>query len=527
MDKALEHRADRLAEALRDELQEEKLVFASVDRPRNAAHIDLVLGTETDVGEVEKFLRKNFSILEVTERRDANLRLELVADQVDYIRTSTVDQAIKTIRNRADQFGVAEPTIAKRGKTNVLIQLPGNKDPERAIQNIGRTAQLEFKMVDEEASQVFDSITDLPEGVVKRDSTFQGPGGKAIREIFFELNYEELSDQKRLKQELRVLLEPKLSSDREIAYGPTVLPNGANKENSLRTYVLESRAGITGDYLTDAQVQQNPDLPTEYYVTMTFDAKGAKIFSKLTEENVQRHMAIVLDDTVNSAPTIQEKIGGGTARITLGRAGSQQEKFEEARDLSLVLKAGALPAPVEVREQRQVGKTLGEESVEAGKMAIGIGGLLVLIFMLIYYRASGVIANVALVLNIVLVLAVLAMLEATLTLPGMAGIVLTIGMAVDANVIIFERIREELRIGKTPRAAIEAGYGKAFSTIMDANITTLIAGIVLFEYGSGPVKGFAVTLMIGILCSMFTAIVVTRLIYDFFAGRRRLQSLSI
>jgi preprotein translocase subunit SecD len=279
--------------------------------------------------------------------------------------------------------------------------------------------------------------------------------------------------------------------------------------------------------LTNAQVQQNPDIPSDFYVTMTFDAKSANIFANLTEANARRRMAIVLDKTVNSAPQIEGKISGGSARITLGGVGDARVRFQDATDLALVLKAGALPAPVEIREKRQVGKTLGQQSVEMGRLAIMVGGILVILFMMLYYRGSGVIANVALILNVILVLALLAVFEATLTLPGMAGIVLTIGMAVDANVIIFERIREEIGIGKTPRAAIESGYAKAFSTIVDANVTTFIAGVVLMQYGSGPVRGFAVTLIAGILCSMFTAIYVTRLIYDFFTSRRQLQSLSI
>jgi preprotein translocase subunit SecD len=308
-----------------------------------------------------------------------------------------------------------------------------------------------------------------------------------------------------------------------IAFGETA----QNREGFLRTYLLTAKAGITGDYLVDARVNQNPDLPSDYHVSMTFDQKGARLFENLTEKNKKRNMAIVLDDVVSSAPQIQDRIAGGSAMITLGSSGDSRKKFQEATDLSLVLKAGALPAPVEIREKRQVGKTLGAESVDSGKMAIIVGVLLVLIFMTFYYRGSGLIANIALVLNIFFVLAVLAMFEATLTLPGMAGIVLTIGMAVDANVIIFERIVEELRIGKTPRAAIDSGYGKAFSTIMDANITTLIAGVVLMQYGSGPVRGFAVTLIIGIICSVFTAIVVTRLVFDFISSRRRLETLSI
>ncbi|MEZ4273460.1 MAG: protein translocase subunit SecD [Myxococcota bacterium] len=532
VEKAIEHRLDSLIDSVRESLKKKEFAFTRIERPRDALHIELELPAGTDVNAVEKYLRREYSILDVVSTSDNVITLEVEKKTAQQIKTDTVEQAIKTIRNRADQFGVTEPTIAKRGDTNVLIQLPGIKDPERAIQNIGRTAQLEFKIVDEAASAVLDEVdvASLPQGVTKRERDITGPKGETIREVFFELAFGDmdLTAQKKMKESLRALAEPKLPSNRQLAFGAVRLPDTQkNKPNTMQTYVLEARAGLTGDYLTDAYHVQDRETGTAWYVIMDFDLEGAKRFADLTEKNVKRSMAIVLDNTVNSAPNIREKIAGGTARIELGRGGNQAEKFQEARDLSLVLKAGALPAPVEVREQREVGKTLGEESVAQGTLAIAVGALLVVLFMLIYYKASGVVANVALTLNVVLVLAVMAALEATLTLPGMAGIVLTIGMAVDANVIIFERIREELRVGKNPQGGDRGGLLKAFSTILDANVTTLIAGIVLYEYGSGPVRGFAVTLIIGILCSMFTAIVVTRSIYDFFSSRRRLQTLSI
>lgn len=523
VDKAIEQRADRLADALRDTLKEENVRYARLDRPKNTSELVLEVSNVDDVEAVEKLVRRDFKVLDVVRRDGGVMTLDLSSEERTYIRDTTVEQAIKTIRNRADKFGVTEPTIARRGDDNILIQLPGVKDPERAMKNIGRMAQLEFKMVDEPGTAIFDEVqpTELPEGVTKQEYNFEGPGGQSMREVYFELP-------ERQQVALRAVLEPKLPDDRQLAYGTvggTDVPGAS--QGIVRTYLLSRRAGITGDYLTDASVQQNQDLASDYYVTMTFDAKGAKLFENLTEEYTRRHMAIVLDEKVTSAPIIEEKIGGGTARITLGRGGDAQAKFQEARDLSLVLKAGALPAPVETREKREVGKTLGQESVSRASVALMVGVILVVLFMMIYYRGAGMLADLALVLNVLLILAVLAMFEATLTLPGMAGILLTIGMAVDANVIIYERIREELRVGKTPRAAIEAGYAKAFSTIFDANVTTLIAGIVLFQYGSGPVRGFAVTLIIGILSSMFTAIVVTRLVFDFFTSRRRLQTLSI
>ncbi|OGQ79968.1 MAG: protein-export membrane protein SecD [Deltaproteobacteria bacterium RIFOXYA12_FULL_58_15] len=522
VDKAVEHRADRLADALRDELKEQKITFSRIDRPRGSPTIRVTLAPEAESDAFEKYLRKDFGVLQITQSTDKVYELELAADEAEFVRENAVEQAIKTIRNRADKLGVTEPTIARRGTDNILIQLPGVKDPERAIALIGKTAQLEFKIVDDEGTAVFDDIEDsvLPEGTVRDEYKYDGPDGRQIREVFFKVPEAK-------KEELVALLHEKIPGNREIGFGEIKDQPVELKIPLVRTYLLTGRPGITGDYLTEARVQQDPDNPLDYYVTMTFDAKGGRVFEQLTSENVQRRMAIVLDGKVNSAPQIQEKIGGGTARITLGRGADAAAKLQEAKDLALVLKAGALPAPVEIREKRQVGRSLGQEAVRKGSVAIAVGGILVVLFMLVYYKGSGLLADLALVLNVFLLLAALAFLEGTLTLPGMAGIVLTIGMAVDANVIIFERVREELRIGKTPRAAIESGYGKAFRAIFDSNVTTLLAAVVLMQYGTGPLRGFAVTLFIGILCSMFTAIVITRLIFDFFTGRRRLRSLSI
>jgi preprotein translocase subunit SecD len=256
-------------------------------------------------------------------------------------------------------------------------------------------------------------------------------------------------------------------------------------------------------------------------VTISFDSVGAAAFERVTGANVGQRLGIVLDGVVYSAPTIQDRISGGRAQIT----GSFT--IEEARDLAIALRAGALPAPVEVLEERNVGPSLGADSIRQGMMSIVVGFLLVLVFMAVYYRLSGGVAILALVLNLVLLIGALGFFEATLTLPGIAGIVLTVGMAVDANVLIFERIREELRLGKTIRSAIDAGYAKAFYTILDANITTLIAALVLLQFGTGPIKGFAITLSIGIIASMFTAIFVTRFVYDFTLSRRDVRSLSI
>jgi preprotein translocase subunit SecD len=284
--------------------------------------------------------------------------------------------------------------------------------------------------------------------------------------------------------------------------------------------LLKNKTLLTGGYLESAQVKIG-DRFAEPYVGIKFNAQGAKEFDRITGENVKKRLAIVLDGTVHSAPVIQERISGGDAQIT------GQFTMEEAKDLAIVLRAGALPAPVTILEERTVGPSLGQDSIDKGLWSTIIGGLLVMVFMIVYYRLSGIVANVALVMNIIIILGALAAFKATLTLPGIAGIVLTIGMAVDANVLIFERIREELRTGKTPRAAIDTGYSKAFLTILDTNVTTLIAALFLFGFGTGPVKGFAVTVSIGIVASMFTAIFVTRIIFDYFIWERKIKSVSV
>lgn len=285
-------------------------------------------------------------------------------------------------------------------------------------------------------------------------------------------------------------------------------------------YLLKSKTLLTGSSLESAQVKIS-DRFGEPHVALKFNAQGAKDFDRITGENVKKRLAIVLDGTVHSAPVIQEKISGGDAQIT----GSFT--MEEARDLAIVLRAGALPAPVQILEERTVGPSLGQDSIDQGILATMIGSLLVVLFMAIYYKLSGLVADTALVINVILILGTLAAFKATLTLPGIAGTLLTVGMAVDANVLIFERVREELRLGKTVRAAIDAGYGKAFITIIDTHVTTIVAALFLFSFGTGPVKGFAVTLTIGLLASLFTAVFVTRIVFDYFVWNRKIQKLSI
>jgi preprotein translocase subunit SecD len=472
VDEAVRKYVDVNAEQLRRQLRSEGVRAPQVRRSGDTQVTVKVSGDDRD--ELEGVVSESFPNFRVTSSNsDGELlvqELALIEGEVSRVRQSAVDQSLETIRNRIDQFGVSEPIIQRQGTNDILVQLPGIQDPERAKELIGKTAVLEFKLVRDPNGDAYSA------------------GGKPLpagTEVLYEIKKGDLGQRRR---------------------GPALL--------------VESQTLMTGDVVTEARVRPG-ELPNSRVVSMDFNSRGARLFEEITGANVNRQLAIILDDTIYSAPRIQERIGGGKAIIT----GSFTA--EEARDLSIVLRTGALPAPVSIAEERTVGPTLGKDSIRRGVQSFVVGGTLVLIFMIFYYRLAGLLANLALVLNVAFLLATLAALGATLTLPGIAGIVLTLGMAVDANVLINERIREELRLGKTPRAAIEAGYERALPAILDSNITTFLSGLILFQFGSGPIKGFAVTLCIGLVSSVFTAVVVTRLIYDYLLSRGRLKTVSI
>ncbi len=419
----------------------------------------------------------------------------------DQLRSTALQQAVETIRNRIDKFGVTEPVILTKGADRITVQLPGLDDPQRAIDLVGKTAQLEFRMLYDEDSW--------------SDARVRAVVETAVESAGLGENYTDA--------QLALALKGKVPEEAEVLFKKT-FDDVAMRAIREQPFLVSKKVELTGEFVDYAQVAV--DQFNAPYVRMELNADGARIFSKLSGDNVGKRMAIVLDDNVNSAPSFREKIPGGVASIELG-SGDPLQIRKDAEDLVVVLRAGALPAPIEILHNRTVGKTLGDDGIRSGRLAAGLALLLVLAFMVIYYRASGVVANLAVLLNIAFILALLAGFGATLTLPGIAGIILTIGMAVDANVIIFERIREELFAGKSVRAAIAAGYDKATWTVLDANITTFITGAVLYSYGSGPIKGFAVTLMVGIVTSVFTALVVTRLIFDYLTQGRGIRSLSI
>ena len=469
---AVKASVDNLATEIEGELKEGKIPYLEVKR-EGLNQIKITLVRQTDLERLRKIIEEKYPDLEwkskSTKERLQLVQLNLKSERSEQIKRMAVSQALETIRNRIDQFGVAEPDIRLQGKDRVLVQLPGIKDPQRAINIIGKTARLEFKLVDDEHS-------------------------------------------------LEKALKGNIPPEDEILYG--IQEDKLTHTRIKVPYLIKRRTLITGDYIADARVLIDPEL-NEPYVAISFNKQGARIFARITETNVGKRLAIILDNKVHSAPVIKEKIPSGEARIT------GNFTMEEAKDLAVVLRAGALPAPVEILEERTVGPSLGQDSIRKGVKASIVGGILVVVFIAIYYGLSGIIADTALIVNLLLLLAGLAFFQATLTLPGIAGIALTIGMGVDANVLIFERIREELRLGRTPRAATEAGYRKALWTIFDANTTTLITALILFQFGTGPIRGFAVTLSLGIMANMFTAIFMCKVIFDYLFYALNLKRLSI
>jgi len=466
-DKAVENYTQRLVNSIEDTLRKENIPYRSLSRA-GISGMRIGFFDDNTGKRIEKIVEDDYQIFGSPDAVEGELSYELVEDEVKRLKEWAHSQAIETIRNRIDKFGVAEPLIQRQGTSEIAIQLPGLKDPERAIELVGKTAILEFRLMDESMSPV------------RALSTMPPPGS-------------------------------------EVLYQQSMGEGGVMERIP---FLLKKEVPLTGDSLSDARVAFDPQF-NEPYVALTFDSAGARIFERITSRNVGKRLAIVLDGNVHSAPVIRDAISGGRAQISGGFT------REEAADLAIVLRAGALPAPVNIIQNVTVGPSLGQDSIEAGIKAAVLGGLLVVIFMLIYYRLSGVIANFAIFLNIIMLLGVMAWLSTTLTLPGIAGIVLTIGMGVDSNVLIFERIKEELRHGRTPRSAINAGYDRAWWSIVDAHVTTLITAFVLFQFGSGPIKGFAVTLSLGILINLFTALVGTKVAFDVQSEKFKMRKLSI
>ena len=484
LQKALANQFQTYFEDVKDQLLRRGVKFETHDKEIKAIFKFKSKKDREIFGEIlENF--KEVRILE--EKKEKNfyvIEIGLSEERISYVKDHILNQVLEVIRNRIDQFGVAEPIITKQGSDKIVVQLPGLKDPQRAIRVIGQTAQLEFKLVDEYTMQRMD-FNVLMQKLIKEGKIKPGADLKEWRKV----------------------LRPYIPKDSEFYF--LVEKERRTGKVIRRPIVLKKQTLLTGKYLKNAQVRINPEF-NEPYVWLEFDSRGAKIFEQITANNVGKRLAIVLDEVVRSAPVIREKISGGEAQIT----GSFT--MEEASDLALVLRAGALPAPVKILQNITIGPSLGKDSIRRGIIAGLIGALAVVLFTSVYYHISGVIAVFALVLNIYFLLALLSAFQATLTLPGIAGIILSIGMGVDSNVLIFERIREELRLGRSSYSAIFQGYSKAFWTIFDAHITVLITSLILFIFGTGPIRGFAVTLSISIVVNLFTAIFVTKLFYEYF-----------
>ena len=450
-DVAIESRIKSIAASVKYLFDDEEIIFDDL-RIVDGDKVTFELLDQDDVAKAKELLKKEIPGTVLTQN-GLKFTLQMTPEEVARTKANAIKQAVDTIRNRLNEFGLAEPTVAKQGEDKILVEVPGIKtqaDEQRIRELIARAAHLQLMAVDED---------------------------RAARVMTMN------------KNEART-------------YGDVILPDVYTNER----YLLKQIPVLDGSMLTDAKV--GFDQNNQPVINFTLNGQGAKIFGDFTAKAVGKRMAVVLDNKVYSAPVIRERIGGGHVQI------SGNFKLDEAHDLAIALRSGALLAPVYVMEKRSVGPSLGADNIKASSMALALGFLLVVVFMVIYYGMAGVIADVALIGNVFLILAIMSLFGATLTLPGMAGIVLTVGMAVDANVIINERIRELLHEGKSVAKAIEDGYDKAFTAILDANVTTLIAAVVLWAYGTGPLKGFALTMGIGILASMLTAIVGTHGIYQ-------------
>lgn len=575
LDKAVDDKAGELRRDLEAKLEEQKLQqTVTVETPRRPlGAVYLVAGDAAARAKLDdKFLDDYDEVLEKiacpADKAQA-VCLRVSPDYADRIKESALEQAIRTIKDRVDRYGVAEPTIIKKGD-DIVVELPGLRDEEieRVKRIIDRTAQLEFKIVEDDSpymqklaahvngdqaakdkgievdtdvweneetgarhNDVFLTAKDRKVFLAREEAEKYGcyrkdkeaPGGKYECEI----------TGRTVIQEYLEGLGAELAPDDQHQVGfeeltPRPAPGLAQApEKTWRTYYLNRTAELTGTAVSQADVTWNPTTGRPE-VLVQFNRFGARRFGDLTSRNVGEKMAIILDDRINSAPVIQSAITGGRSTITMGGADPRVAQVE-SQDLVNVLRTGALPAPLKEMSSSRVGPMLGQDAIDKARISMTVGAILVVLIMLYFFRFAGVIANVAMVMNILFQLSILAALQATLTLPGIAGLVLTIGMAVDSNIIIYERIREELRSGKSVRGSVDAGFGRAFWTVFDAHVTNFVAGFVLMEYGTGPIRGFAVMLLIGVVCNLFTSTWASRLMFDHYLARRKAtaQALSI
>ena len=549
VDEAIRDRRDTRAEQILNELGIKLGIIPEAESPtrdhmaKTRARVDVAkledrrrfrvsFKSASDTGQLDRELLNRYEDLREISRSDTEVVLAVDPDFLANIRDTAVQQARETISNRVDGLGLKETSITAQG-TDIIVEVPGADESafERIREIISKTARLEFKIVADESTFVAD-LADLPEGVERRvEPASAGPNKPQVASSYLVAYGEDAYA--KLESYVETLASArKIPADQELLLGEidpletNTAGAGEAVRTGWRTYTLYSRTELTGDYIQEAFVSSD-ERTNKPNVLVNFEGEGIDALDEMSGRNVKRRMAIVLDDQVKSAPVIQERIGGGHCQITLGGYRDYTELLNEARDLVLVLKAGALPVPIRPSNEQLIGPTLGQDAVQKGARGVLVGVSMVLVFMLIYYQAAGAVADLMVLLNLLFLLATLAIFVATLTLPGIAGIALTVGMAVDANVLVTERIREELRTGKSTRAAVEQGFGRAFWAIMDSQFTTFLAGVVLFNFGTGPIKGFAVTLMAGICSSLFTGVFCSRVMFDWIARGLRIQRLPV
>ena len=553
VEEAIRDKRDRFADEMRSELAtifqfhsgdammtrdeanklESKVHVAMPD----SALIRLKFKDAADIAKIDERFQKKFTT-ELSQTRGPapdEVTFKIRSEVESQIRERAVSQAKDTVLRRVDELGLREASITTRDE-DIIVEVPGEdkKTFDDIKETIRKVARLEFKMVDD-TSDIFGKIKDeeLPSGEgisIFQETAPDGPG-KTTQNHFARIVKKDgetmVQARERFKKWTSTLNVP---DDHQVGFeAMTDFDADTQKTTDIgwRTFYLFSRAEVTGDYITEAQVAQEQNQGIgQFYVAITFSPAGADRFEEITGANVQRRFAIILDEIIDSAPVIKSKIGGGHASITLG-SGDPEQQLANAKKLELVLRSGALPAPINPSNEMLVGPTLGRDSISEGLKGAVVGISLVLVFMAFYYRKSGFVADAAVLFNLFLQMAVLAVLSATMTLPGIAGLALVVGMAVDANVLINERIREELRAGRTVRAAVEAGYSKAFTSILDGHVTVFISGLILAQYGTGPVKGFAVTLIVGIVCSLFTGVFCTRIVFDWWVRGAKVKRLSV
>jgi preprotein translocase subunit SecD len=527
----------------RDELVKlEDKVHVSVPEPNV---IKIVFKDAADASKIDERFQKKFAA-ELVQQTVApgTITFKIRSDVESQIREKAVAQAKDTVNRRVDELGLREASVTTRDE-DIIVEVPGDKEQqfEEIKEIIRRTARLEFKMVDDEQAlerskdgkDFFGRLKDdeLPEGegiAIYSEEAPIGPGKRQEAHFARITKRESETNLQCLERFRRWAKTLPVPDDHEIGFEELVdydQDTGKTTEVGWRSFFLFSRAEITGDLITDASIAQEQSQGFgSFYVAISFSPVGADRFGQVTGANVQRRFAIILDGVINSAPVIRSKIDGGRASITLGE-GDPDLQLQKARKLELVLRSGALPAPITPSNESRIGPSLGKDAIGQGVMGMAVGMGLVLVFMIFYYRKSGFVADIAVLFNLMLQLAILASFSATMTLPGIAGLALTVGMGVDANVLINERIREELRAGRSVRAAVEAGYDKAFSSILDGHVTILISGLILAQYGTGPVKGFAVTLIVGIIASLYTGVFCTRLVFDWWVRGSKAKTLSV